>query len=355
MEKELLKKLAGALKDSRLKKEIRIMEVCGTHTTEFFKTGVKDIFPEKVTLIDGPGCPVCVTPNDYLDRAIETGKKYGAIITTFGDMLKVPSSYSSLSAEKSSGMDVRAVYSPMEAVAIAEENASKEIIFLSVGFETTAPAEAVSVLEAKNRNLKNFSLLPGNKLTPPAVRALLDAGEVNIDGFIIPGHVSSLIGVAPWNFIADEYSRPGVIAGFTAEQLIAATLALLKLAESGKNVVENKYGAAVKQNGNEKAVKIMYGVFETAAANWRGLGLIPESALAIREEYADFDASRKLPVTPPPAREHPGCRCGELLRGLISPTECPLFAGHCVPESPVGPCMVSSEGPCSAYYKYWRK
>jgi len=355
MEKELLKKLAAALKGSRLEKEIRIMEVCGTHTTDFFKTGVKDIFPENLTLIDGPGCPVCVTPNDYLDRAIETGKKYGAIITTFGDMLKVPSSYSSLSAEKSSGMDVRIVYSPMEALAIAEENPSKEVIFLSVGFETTAPTEAVSVLEAKNRNLKNFSLLAGNKLTPPAVRALLDADEVKIDGFIIPGHVSALIGAAPWNFIANEYSRPGVIAGFAAEELIAGTLALLRLIALGKNAVENKYSKAVKQNGNEKAIEIMHNVFETASANWRGLGLIPDSALSLKEEYADFDASRKLPVTPPPAKEHVGCRCGELLRGLISPVDCPLFAGHCVPESPVGPCMVSSEGPCSAYYKYGRK
>ena len=355
MNKELLKKLADALKTARPEKEIRIMEVCGTHTTEFFKTGVRDILPENVTLIDGPGCPVCVTPNDYLDRAIETGKKYGAIITTFGDMLKIPSSYSSLNAEKSSGMDVRIVYSPMEALAIAEENPSKEVIFLSVGFETTAPTEAVSVLQAKTGNLKNFSILPGNKLTPPAVRALLSADEVNIDGFIIPGHVSALIGAAPWNFIADEYSRPGVIAGFTAEELIAGALALLRLASLGKNTVENKYRKAVRQNGNEKAVKIMYSVFETIASNWRGLGLIPDSGLALREEYAGFDTSRKLPVTPTPAKEHAGCRCGELLRGLITPVDCPLFAGHCLPESPVGPCMVSSEGPCSAYYKYGRK
>ena len=355
MKKELLKKLADALKNSRPKKEIRIMEICGTHTAEFFKTGVRSILPEKVTLVDGPGCPVCVTSNDYLDRVIETGKKYGAVITTFGDMLKVPSSYSSLSAEKSSGMDVRVVYSPMEALAIAEENPSKEVVFLSVGFETTAPAEAASVLEAKNRNLKNFSLIAGNKLTPPAVKALLNAGEVNIDGFIIPGHVSALIGAAPWKFIADEFSRPGVIAGFAAEELIAGTLALLKLAESGKNAIENKYHTVVKQNGNEKAVKIMYSVFEISAANWRGLGLIPDSALVLKEEYSDFDASRRLPVTPPPVRERQECRCGELLRGLISPADCPLFAGHCVPESPVGPCMVSSEGPCSAYYKYGRE
>ena len=234
MKKETVKKLAEKLKSMRLEKEIRIMEVCGTHTTEFFKSGVKDMFPEGLILIDGPGCPVCVTANDYLDRAIEIGRKHNAILTTFGDMIKVPSSYSSLGREKSEGMDIRVVYSPMEALSIAESNPDRQVVFLSVGFETTAPTEAVSVLEAKKRNLKNYSILTGNKLTPPAVAALLEADEVRIDGFIIPGHVSALIGVSPWEFIAEKYGRPGVIAGFDAAELITGTLAILDLITGNK-------------------------------------------------------------------------------------------------------------------------
>lgn len=355
MDKNTLKQLASTLKNTRLDREIRVMEVCGTHTAEFFKTGVKDVFPDGLILIDGPGCPVCVTANDYLDRAIEIGKKYNTIIVTFGDMIKVPSSYSSLGMEKSQGMDIRVVYSPMESLEIAENNPDKEVMFLSVGFETTAPAEAVTVLEAKKKNLKNFSILVGNKMTPPAVAALLEANEVRIDGFIIPGHVSALTGVSPWNFIADKYNRPGVITGFDTAELLIGTLAIIKLVSTGENAIVNKYEAIVRQNGNERAREIMYEVFEAADANWRGLGIIPESGLVLKGEYADFDAASKLPVIPPPVKEHANCRCGELLRGLISPPECPLFGKACLPEKPVGPCMVSSEGPCSAYYKYWRK
>ena len=355
MDNNILKQLALALKNTKLDKEIRVMEVCGTHTAEFFKSGVKDMFPDGLILVDGPGCPVCVTANDYLDRAIEIGKTHGAIITTFGDMIKVPSSYSSLGNEKSLGMDIRVVYSPMDALAIAEENPTKEVMFLSVGFETTAPTEAVAVLEAKTKNLKNFSILTGNKTTPPAVAALLEADEVRIDGFIIPGHVCALTGVSPWEFIADTYARPGVITGFNAAELIVGTLAIIELAVKGENKILNKYEVVVRQNGNEKAREIMYSVFENSDANWRGLGIIPNSGLSLKEEYAQFDAALKLPVTPPPVKEHPHCRCGELLRGLISPPECPLFGKGCIPERPVGPCMVSSEGPCSAYYKYWRK
>ncbi len=355
MNSELLKKLASRLKNTKLDREIRIMEVCGTHTAEYFRTGVKDIFPEGLKLIDGPGCPVCVTANDYLDRAIEIGKKYNPVITTFGDMIKVPSSYSSLSMEKSEGMDIRVVYSPMDAVELAASDPGRQVMFISVGFETTAPTEAAAILEAENRGLHNFSILSGNKLTPPAVRALLDADEVRIDGFIIPGHVSAVIGVAPWNFVSEEYSRPGVVTGFTAGELISGTLTLLDLILEGKNEILNRYPLVVRDKGNEKALEIMYTVFEPGDANWRGLGVIPESGLCIRDRFSEFDAGRKFPVTPPPVKQHPGCRCGELLRGLITPPECPLFDRGCRPERPVGPCMVSSEGPCSAYYKYWRK
>lgn len=355
MKKELVQKLAASLKNKKLKHEYRIMEVCGTHTTEFFKSGVKDIFPENLTLIDGPGCPVCVTSNEYLDRAIQIGKDHDVIITTFGDMIKVPSSYSSLSLEKGAGMDIRVVYSPMESLAIAEENPGREVMFLSVGFETTAPTQAATVMAAQKRNISNFSILAGNKLTPPAVAALLSLGEVKIDGFILPGHVCAVIGSSIWNFLADDHGKPSVIAGFETPELLMGTLKLLDLLEENSPELVNEYPEVVRPGGNPRAVEVLYSVFSAADADWRGIGVIPDSGLVLKDEYSDFDAEKKLPVTPPEPQEHPGCRCGELLRGLILPPECPLFGKACNPERPVGPCMVSTEGPCSAYYKYWRK
>jgi hydrogenase expression/formation protein HypD len=353
MENELNIKLAHRLTSLRLDHEVRVMEVCGTHTTEFFRTGVKDLFPPGLFLIDGPGCPVCVTPNDYLDRAIEIGKEHGVIITTFGDMIKVPSSYSSLAKEKADGMDIRVVYSPLNALDVAASNPGREVMFLSVGFETTSPTEAAAVIEAKNRNINNFSILPGNKLTPPAVQALLAAGEVNIEGFILPGHVSAIIGAAAWRFISATYGMPSVVAGFEAPDLMMGMLALIDLILNNKKETVNQYARVVKEGGNLIAMELMYRVFQTADSSWRGIGLIPESGLAIRDGYKDFDASAKFPVSPPAPREAKGCRCGELLRGLITPPDCALFGASCTPEDPIGPCMVSMEGPCAAYYKYW--
>ncbi len=354
MDKDIIKKLAQEMRNFSLKDEVRIMEVCGTHTTEFFRTGVKDLFPDGLRLVDGPGCPVCVTPNDYLDRVIEIGREYNTIVTTFGDMIKVPSSYSSLGKEKSEGMDIEVVYSPLDALEIAEKNPGREVVFISVGFETTAPSEAVAILEAQKRNIKNFSLLSSNKLTPPAVKALLDAQEVNIDGFILPGHVSAIIGVAGWRYISEDYSKPCVVAGFENHDLIRGTLLLMKLVTEGRSNILNEYTRVVKEEGNKKAQEIMFKVFDRSDSHWRGIGVIPESGLAIKDEYAEFDAYKKFPVTPPETREPKGCRCGELLRGLIIPEECPLYAKGCTPEHPIGPCMVSTEGPCAAYYKYGR-
>lgn len=352
MNDERIKSLADAFRSLRLEREIRIMEVCGTHTTEFFRTGVRDLFPEKLCLVDGPGCPVCVTPNDYLDRAIEIARVHGVIVATFGDMVKVPSSYGSLAREKANGMRLEVVYSPLDALDLAVSNPGERVMFLSVGFETTAPAEAVTVRRARERNIGNFTVLCGNKLTPPAVRALLDAGDTRIDGFILPGHVSAITGLEPWRFAAEEYGKPCVVAGFEARDLILGTTALVRMITEGKSVVENAYRRVVREQGNAKARQIMYEVFETCDAHWRGIGVIPGSGLALRAEFAEFDAAVRFPVTPPPVREHAGCRCGELLRGLILPTDCGLFGKACTPEHAVGPCMVSSEGPCSAYYKY---
>jgi len=355
MTSDLNKKMAARLRGLRPERMIRIMEVCGTHTTEFFRTGVRDLFPENLDLIDGPGCPVCVTPNGFLDRAIEIGRKHRPVIATFGDMIKVPSSYSSLAKEKADGMEVRIVYSPIDALEMAAADPGREVMFLSVGFETTAPAEAATVIEAKKRAIKNFSLLAGNKLTPPAVEALLAAQEVKIDGFILPGHVSAVIGVAPWRFIAERHKKPCVVSGFDAPDLMMGMITLVDLVTGGRNETLNQYSRVVKEEGNIKAVEIMNRVFKTSDAQWRGIGVIPGSGLEMRDEYADFDAIRRFPVTPPPPKEAPGCRCGELLRGLIIPPACPLYGKACTPEEPVGPCMVSLEGPCAAYYRYWSK
>lgn len=344
--------MADGLRSLRLERDLRIMEVCGTHTTEFFRSGVRDVFPEGLSLIDGPGCPVCVTPNDYLDRAIEIARVHGVTVATFGDMVKVPSSYSSLAREKSTGMRLEVVYSPLDALEFAAVNQDVQVMFLSVGFETTAPTEAVAVRRARERNILNFSILCGNKLTPPAVKALLDAGETRIDGFILPGHVSAIIGVEPWRFVAESYHKPCVVAGFESYDLITSTINLVRMIGEQRNVVENGYARVVRDGGNPKAREIMYDVFEECEAHWRGIGVIPGSGLALRDGYAGFDAARRFPVDPPAPRQHPGCRCGDLLRGLIIPTGCGLFGTACTPENAVGPCMVSSEGPCSAYYKY---
>lgn len=350
-----LKSVAPRLSQYSLKHPIAIMEVCGTHTHEYFRTGVKDIFPKGLLLIDGPGCPVCVTENEYLDTAIAIAWQRSCIIATFGDMIKVPSSYSSLAKEKSKGLLVEVVYSPMDAVELADRYPDKKVVFLSIGFETTAPTEAACILEARRKNLKNFYLLPGNKLTPPAVKALLDSGDVNINGFILPGHVSAIIGKNAWDFIATQYNKPGVVTGFEAEDLIRGTIILLELIIHKKAEIINEYTRVVKDSGNPHAIEIMNKVFTPTDAIWRGIGVIPSSGLALNDEFADFDASKQLKADVPPPKEHTGCRCGDLLRGVIIPTDCPLFAKACTPENAVGPCMVSSEGPCSAYYKYRRQ
>ncbi len=349
---ELLKEFSGKLKNLELDREINIMEVCGTHTVQFFHTGVKDIFPGKLNLVDGPGCPVCVTTNDYLDRAIEIARKHKVIVCTFGDMMRVPSSYSSLQKEKAEGVDVSIVYSPLDALTVAKDNPDKEVMFLSVGFETTIPTEAITAKKAKEDNIKNFSLLAGNKVTPPAVAALLESEEVNIDGFILPGHVSTITGVKGWRFISEKYKKASVVAGFSTKDLLMGTLVLINLIRKNEPKILNEYTEVVTEEGNVKAQEIMDEVFEVSDANWRGIGIIPGSGMKLRETYSDFDAEKKFPVTLPPVVEPKGCRCGEVLRGIISPLECPLFGKKCTPQNPVGACMVSTEGSCAAYYKY---
>jgi hydrogenase expression/formation protein HypD len=352
METAALKNLAGIMKKRRLNKEIRVMEVCGTHTVEFFKTGVRSLLPEGFSLIDGPGCPVCVTPGIYLDRAVSMASEYKAVLMTFGDMLKVPSSSGTLMEHRASGMDIRMIYSPLNALEAAEADPDREYILLSVGFETTAPTAAATLLIAESKGIRNFSILPGNKLTPPAVAALLSSGECRIDGFILPGHVSAVTGSGAWNFIASQYSLPAVVSGFSAFDLITGVLRIIDMIESDTVSVENLYPSVVKEGGNSQALQIIDSVFDKAPSEWRGIGSIPESGLKLNERFSYYDALLRFPVNIQDPGENPACRCGELLRGLIAPPECPLYGKLCTPDRAVGPCMVSSEGPCAAYHKY---
>lgn len=352
MDKDQLIKYSDLLKNYKLKKPLNIMEVCGTHTVAFFHTGVKDIFPEGLNLIDGPGCPVCVTANGYLDRAIEIQKEHGVVLATFGDMIKVPASYTSLQKLKSEGARVEIVYSPMDALEIAKREKEKEVVFLSVGFETTIPTEAVTLKKAVEENIDNFSILTGNKLTPPAVDALLSLGEVNIEGFILPGHVSIITGSDSWQFLAGKYNKPSVISGFEPRDLIMGTLRLIQLIENGEIIVDNLYKEVVSEGGNSIALGFIDELFDVTDAKWRGIGIIPGSGLKLKDKYSRYDAEKKFPVNIPEEVENKSCRCGEILRGLITPPECPLFGTVCTPREPVGACMVSFEGSCSAYYKY---
>lgn len=331
---------------------VRLMEVCGTHTVAIFKAGIRQLLPPHVELVSGPGCPVCVTPNEYLDTAVAYSRQPGVIITTFGDMLRVPGSSSSLAAEKAAGADIRIVYSPLDSLPIAAAHPDKKVIFLAVGFETTAPTAAATVLAAEQAGLANFFVLSAHKLVPPALRALLTAGDVQVDGLILPGHVSAIIGEEPYKFLAAEYRAPAVIAGFEPLDILRAVWRLAVQISSGQPALENEYRAVVRPGGNPAARAVLARVYGEADAAWRGIGVIPGSGLAVTAAYRRFDALASLPVAVEETKDHAGCRCGEVLRGVAKPADCPLFGTACTPELPVGSCMVSVEGTCAAWYKY---
>ena len=333
-------------------RSIRLMEVCGTHTVAIFKAGIRQLLPENVELVSGPGCPVCVTPNEYLDTAIAYSKNAQVIITTFGDMLKVPGSSSTLAARKAAGADIRIIYSPLESIEIAKENPDKKVIFLAVGFETTAPLAAAAVLMAKEAGIKNFYVLSAHKLVPPALRVLLMAEDTHVDGLLLPGHVSAMIGMKPYEFLIEEFKTPAVVAGFEPLDILQSIYMLVKQIQAGTAKLENQYRRIVLPAGNAVASKILYKVYEEADAQWRGLGNLPGSGLVIRDNYRNFDAKTNIPVIAETTKEHVGCRCGQVLRGTILPTACSLFGVSCMPEHPVGACMVSVEGTCAAWYKY---
>ena len=332
---------------------IRIMEVCGTHTVAIFRAGLRQILPEGIELVSGPGCPVCVTADDYIDAAIAYAGMADVIITTFGDMLKVPGTRSSLAEAQAQGADVRIVYSPLDALTVAAENPSKQVVFLAVGFETTAPTEAAAVLAAKKQGLGNFFLLSAQKLVPPVMRALLDGGETHVDGFLLPGHVSVVTGTDAFDFLAQDYHIPGVVGGFEPLEILRALQMIVRQIGAGEARIENAYETVVRREGNPVARAAIDRVYEPAAVRWRGLGEIPASGLVMREEYAAFDFARVRPLTLAAVGDgRNGCRCGEVLRGAIVPRDCALFGRACVPEHAIGPCMVSVEGTCAAWYKY---
>jgi len=337
---------------ARVTRPVRLMEFCGGHTHAILRYGLRSLLPETVDLRSGPGCPVCVTANADLDRAIALAQVPGLILTTFGDMIRVPGSRQSLQEAKAAGADVRIVYSTLDALRIARDNPARPVVFLGVGFETTAPTVAAAILQAEREGLGNFSVLSLHKLTPPATRAILDAGEVALHGIIGPGHVTTIVGSDAWQFLPGEYGVPVAIAGFEPVDILRAVADLVEMVETGRPAVANSYSRSVTGQGNRTALEVMDRVFEAGAADWRGLGLVPASGLAIRDEFAAMDAARLFAVEPGPTREHPGCLCGGVLRGTVAPPECPLFGRACTPARPVGPCMVSGEGACAAYYQY---
>ena len=339
--------------------QITLMEVCGTHTMAISRYGIRNILPEKkIRLISGPGCPVCVTSNEYIDKSIKYAQQKDVIITTFGDMYRVPGSnrisLEKLKLKSSSPVDIRIVYSPLESLSIAESNKNKTVIFLSVGFETTTPAIAATVMEAKSRKLANWFILAGNKTIPNAMKLLLDTNEIDISGFICPGHVSTIIGSAPYNFIAKKYKIPCVITGFEPVDILEGILMLLNQITSSVPKIEIQYHRSVKPEGNKKAVKIMNTVFKKTDSLWRGIGNIPGTGMKLTEKYSQFNIETCMPVQLPKTtpEQNKGCICGEILRGVKLPNQCRLFRKTCTPENPVGGCMVSSEGTCAAYFKY---
>lgn len=335
------------------KKPVSFMEVCGGHTMSIQRYGIPAIIPDNISLLSGPGCPVCVSSRQFIDQSIAYARLDDVIITTYGDLIRVPGSTSTLDQEKARGADIRIVYSVLDAIKIAKLNPDKKVIFLGIGFETTAPASAVAILNAERDHINNFFLFSSHKVMPPAMAALIDEG-VKIDGYIAPGHVSTITGSGIYEAIASRYKLACVISGFEPVDLMQSIYMLVRQMENNDPKVEIQYKRAVKAEGNEKAQKMLSDVFELRDDWWRGLGVLEKSGLKPNEKYARFDAEKNFTVVVEETREDKGCICGEILKGLITPKDCELFGKACTPNEPVGACMVSHEGACHAYYRYNR-
>jgi len=333
--------------------DVKLMEVCGTHTMAISKAGIKTLLPGDVRLVSGPGCPVCVTPPGTIDAVLELSAEKNVVIATYGDMIRVPGSDlgDSLMRRRAKGAEVLVVYSPMDAIQYAKENPDKQAVFLGVGFETTAPGTAAAIFTAFEENVPNFSVFSMLKTIEPAIRALHSSPGFDIDGFLCPGHVGAIIGEDGFSFIPDELTLPAVIAGFEPVDILASLYMLLKQLRDQDAVLQNEYMRVVSKKGNEAAQRAVRRCFTPCDDYWRGLGMIQNSGLAIRDEYARFDASARFGITFT-GGEETFCRCGDMMRGAIGPMDCPLFGKACTPEEPVGPCMVSSEGACAAQYQY---
>ncbi len=336
-----------------LDRPVTFMEVCGTHTHAIARTGVRDMLPASVRLVSGPGCPVCVTPVEYLDRAIALAHRPGTVVATFGDLMRVPSSTVSLEVARARGASVQVVYSPRDALELAAADPNQDVVFLAVGFETTTPPIAAALTEAEDRGIANFFLLPGNKVMPPPMRVLVDDPDLRIDGFILPGHVSVITGWHMWRFLPNEHGAGGVVCGFTPTDVLRGVAELLSQVMESRPRIRNLYSRVVTPGGNRTAQRLVASTFEPADAGWRGFGVIPGSGMSLREAWRHRDAG-VFPVELPPPLEPPGCRCGDVLRGIMAPPQCPLFDRACTPDTPVGACMVSSEGSCAAWHRHER-
>ncbi len=333
----------------------KFMEVCGGHTHTIYKHGIEDLLPPEVELVHGPGCPVCVIPMGRQDDAIAIAQRPEVIFTTFGDMLRVPASHGSLLDAKARGADVRMVYSPLDALRIARENPDREVVFFAIGFETTTPSTALTLLRAREDGIENFSVFANHVTIIPAIRSILDSPDLRLDGFIGPGHVSTVIGTRPYRFIARDHGKPLVVAGFEPlDVLQAAFMVMVQLAE-GRSEVENQYSRVVREGGNTRALEAIAETMELRTTfEWRGLGFISQSALKLRNDFADWDAELRYNLPGVRVADPKACQCGEVLKGVIKPWECKVFGTACTPEKPIGTCMVSSEGACAAYYNYGR-
>lgn len=350
-EPQILNDIIKNIKEFSFSNTINIMEVCGTHTHSIHKFGIHKLLPENVNHISGPGCPVCVTPISYIDKAIKLSDIKNNVIVTFGDMIKVPGSFSSLEKQKANGKDIKVVYSPLDTLNFAKNEKNKNFIFLAVGFETTAPLIAATIEEAEKNKIDNFFILCGNKTLPNALRTLIES-ENKITAFLLPGHVATVVGINEYEFLIKEYNIPCSISGFEPLDILLGYLSILEQIRNKKSFISNTYIRSVKQEGNPIAKSYIKKYFNEIDTEWRGIGIIKKSGLTLKDEYKDFDAETRFKIEIEESLEIQGCRCGDVLTGKIKPIDCPFFSKACVPENPIGPCMVSSEGTCAAYYKY---
>jgi hydrogenase expression/formation protein HypD len=333
----------------------KLMEVCGGHTHAIYKHGVEDLLPDEIELVHGPGCPVCVIPMGRQDDAITIARRPEVIFTTFGDMVRVPSSDGSLLDAKARGADVRMVYSPLDALRTARENPQREVVFFAIGFETTTPSTALTLLRARDEGIANFSVFCNHVTIIPAIKAILDSPDLRLDGFIGPGHVSTVIGTRPYEFIAREYGRPVVVSGFEPLDVLQGVYMILRQLREGRCEIENQYRRVVRDEGNPAALAAIARTMELRTTfEWRGLGFISQSALKLRPDLADFDAELRYELPGVRVADPKACQCGEVLKGVIKPWECKVFGTACTPDHPIGTCMVSSEGACAAYFNYGR-